>query len=339
MIRFFRTLLPLICTMFLVACSSSNQSSSKANDPKLANLAIPDSIDYRNIVFRGKMIIGGETNSFIPCGTNDQYTLTLSPQLKETLADQTHYPYQELYGELIGYLDVPSRSGFNADYRAQLVVKQINFVADDAVLSCSQPPHPTQALGHSPKWLVSIENQEMVFVPGQYNVAITRKEQFKQQVRYYGLESSVILSPSLCQLQEDGHLYGWVASAKSNSIRYKGCARVSSFDALDGWEGEYQAQSLNNQALNIKLTLGNTHEAITRYFDNRTQSEIVERGYWQILNATQIEVVMTQNQGQYLVSRRIFDRIDGGIKTDQEKIGQQLYPIGNGGMQLFKVEP
>lgn len=336
MTQFFRILVALGCST-LVACSGSE--SYKSATSTNANLSLPDSVIHRNIVFRGKLITGNEGSSLIPCGTREQYTLALSPQMEKTLAQQTQYPYQELYGELIGYLEAPSQTGFNADYQAQLVVKQINFVADDAIRSCSEEPHPTQALGIDPKWLVAITNQEIQFYPEQLNAPITQQQHNNQKIYYSSEHGSLTLTPELCQLQQDSHLYGWIASAKSDQGRYKGCARVSSFNDLGQWQGEYEAQSKTNTALEIKLILNNSHGAMTRYLDNNNQSEVVERGFWQILNPTQIEVVMTQNQGQFLISKRIFTRTNSGIKTEQEQIGQQLYPIQDGGMHLFKVEP
>jgi putative lipoprotein len=292
---------------------------------------------YRNIVIRGKLIVGSEVSTLIPCGTRDQYTLTLTPTVKQALVNKTQYPYQELYGELIGYLNTPSQTGFNADYRAQMIVKQINFVSDDAILGCSERPHPTQALGIDPKWLVAIENQKMQFYPQQQPSSLIEQQVEEKQVLYRSDNGKLTLTPSLCQLQQDGPLYGWMASAHSDSGRYKGCARVSSFDDLGQWIGEYQAQSLTHNMLTITLTLDETHGAKTQYLDSN-QNEVIERGFWQVLNSQQIEVVMTQNQGQYLISRRIFTRVDNSLKADQERIGQQLYPINNGGLQLFKVE-
>lgn len=339
MIRFYRAIFSLLSTA-LVACSSSVTTPSPVTAPSYApaTLSNPSSVVYRNIVFRGKLIVGGEMATFIPCGTRDQYTLTLTPTLNQALVNRMTYPYQELYGELIGYLDTPSQTGFNADYQAQMIVTQINFISNDAILGCSERPHPTQALGIEPQWLISIENQEMHFSASEQTATITQQHSDNQQVRYQSDKGKLILTPSLCQLQQEGALYGWMASAQNDSGRHKGCARVSSFDDLDHWKGQYQAQSLTDNKLTVTLTLDEAHKATTHYIDKH-QNKVTEKGFWQILNSDQIEVVMTQNQGQYLISKRIFTRVDNALTTKQEQIGHQVYPISGGGLSLFKVEP
>jgi putative lipoprotein len=330
----------MLISTALVACSTGSVTTNTPSSTPLttpATLTDTNSVVYRNIVFRGKVIIGGDMGTFIPCGTRDQYTLTLTPAIHQALANRMQYPYQELYGELIGYLDTPSQTGFNADYQAQMIVKQLNFISNDAVLGCSERPHPTQALGIAPQWLITIENQEMRFLPQQQSAGISQQKANNQEVRYQSDKGKVVLTPSLCQLQQEGQLYGWMASAQTDSGRHKGCARVSSFDDLDHWKGKYQAQSLTNNKLTITLTLDAAHKATTHYIDNQ-QNEVLERGFWQILNSHQIEVVMTQNQGQYLISKRIFTRVNDQLTTKQEQIGHQVYPINDGGLSLFKVD-
>jgi putative lipoprotein len=86
------------------------------------------------------------------------------------------------------------------------------------------------------------------------------------------------------------------------------------------------------------MTLLPDHTAITRYEypDNSPATE--ERGFWQQLNNKQVQVIMTRHQQQYLVSQRIFTLDGNKLIAKQEKVGDIVYPIANGGLVLFKGE-
>lgn len=62
----------------------------------------------------------------------------------------------------------------------------------------------------------------------------------------------------------------------------------------------------------------------------------MEQGYWQQLNPNQIQVVMTRHQQQYLLSERIFTREGYQLTATQEKVGQSVYNIADGGLVLFR---
>lgn len=233
--------LTLMVTSALLGCSSTTIQPDK-----------PAPITHQPATIQGRIVIGAETSSLTPCATQAQYLLVLSREQQQQFAAQIRHPYQELYVELSGELQVPSQTGFNADYRARILVQQINQIGQDAI---------------------------------------------------------------------------------------QGCATATSSDPQRHWAASYQAQSQQANGLQIELTLQANHLATTeyRYPDNRTP--IIEQGFWQQLNPQQIEVVITHYQQQYLVTRRIFTLSGNTLHTDQEQIGQKLYPIRDGGITLFRVEP
>ncbi|MEI8632243.1 hypothetical protein P4S72_09795 [Vibrio sp. PP-XX7] len=98
-----------------------------------------------NIILRGRIVLGTKTSSFTPCGSQHQYLLILPPALQQKTASLAKTPYQEIYGEVIGYLTIPSQTGFNADFQARLMATQLNYVASDPLKSCSLVSLNTQA--------------------------------------------------------------------------------------------------------------------------------------------------------------------------------------------------
>ncbi len=245
----------LISITALTGCSGGGRPVNKDNvnrtDYPLASLDRPDSIVHQDSRIRGRLVVNTNSGTLAPCAGQEQYLLVLNDKQRQALAKQAHHPYQELYAELGGYLEAPSQTGYNADYRARMVVNRIIQVGDDAV---------------------------------------------------------------------------------------RGCALSESPETDDRWVADYQAQSQTDNGLQISLSLAPNHSAVTRYtYPDKPNDVIVESGFWQALNAQQIEVVMTQYQQQYLITKRIFTRSGNTLTANLEKIGQKVYPIHNGGLTLYKV--
>jgi putative lipoprotein len=336
----------LISLATLSGCTSPQMTESNPlSDTQdatttLAKLDQPETIVHRDILLRGKLIIGSESSTLIPCGGLDQYTLILTPTQYQSLSQQTRHPYQEIYAELAGHLDTPSQTGFNADYRARMQVTTINFVAKDAVRGCSEPEHPTQAFGLSPQWLVAIQKNSLK-IQQPKNISSPIKQQIQQRTTqiYRSNMGNLELNANLCRLQDGGQLYGWMAAFKTKNARYRGCARLSNKPFDQSWIATYQAQSANDNGLQIRLELLPNHRATTQYSYLNAPGTIQETGFWQALNEQQVEVVMTQHQQQYLISKRIFTKQGNTLRADKEKIGQKIYTISDGGLVLFKVAP
>lgn len=243
--------LAVIFSLSLAGCTlQSTPSPNLSTQP--ATLENPATISRQPATIQGRLVVGNDASSLTPCASHAQFLLVLNREQQLLLANQIHYPYQELYAEIIGELQVPSQTGFNADYRARMLVTQIKSLGQDAI---------------------------------------------------------------------------------------HGCATATESDTTSRWAASYQAQSQQENGLRIKLDLQANHLATTEYHYPDNLNPIIEQGFWQQLNPQQVEVVITRYQQQYLVTRRIFTRTGKTLHTDQEKIGQKLYPIRDGGITLFRVSP
>jgi hypothetical protein len=104
------------------------------------------------------------------------------------------------------------------------------------------------------------------------------------------------------------------------------------------WLGSYQAKSKTNSNFQVSLELFADHSAVTTYQYNDGQPNSIERGFWQRLNHSQIQVIMTNHQNQPLVSERLFSRTGTTLTATQEKVGSMVYEMAQGGLVLFKED-
>ena len=104
------------------------------------------------------------------------------------------------------------------------------------------------------------------------------------------------------------------------------------------WLGLYQARSKTNTNFQVSLELFADHSAVTTYQYSDGQPNSIERGFWQRLNHSQIQVMMTHHQNQPLVSERLFSRTGTTLKATHEKVGNMVYEMAQGGLILFKVD-
>ncbi|SJN56289.1 hypothetical protein VR7878_01699 [Vibrio ruber DSM 16370] len=324
--------------LLLQACSSSMNSSPDGH----VALGQSAQVEIPRILFRGQIVIGPQTSSFTPCNSNQQFLLTLSAQQYQTLSQQVASPYQSIYGEVIGVLTAPSQTGYNADFRARLIAKQINYISQDAVKGCSQPLQNTAAQGENPHWRVHMASPDTLDVtfgksaPQQWPVKLVNHTE--EQRVYTAPQGTLKLSPSLCQVNHQA-LYGWMATFNTQKGRYRGCARLGNQDPSTSWVATYHATSTRQDNFSVTLRLKADHTAETLYRYQNDPVPIVETGFWQVLNADQIQVVMTQHQQQYLLSQRIFTRQGNRLHAPKEQVGQQIYDISEGGLTLFWSQP
>ncbi|SHO55535.1 hypothetical protein [Vibrio quintilis] len=332
-----RALILLLTMAFLQACSlpvSSPQPPAKkqAALENLANIKTPD------ILFRGRITLGPQSSSFTPCGSRQQYLLKLTPAMQHTLMTLVKAPYQEIYGEVFGHLAIPSLTGYNADFQAMLVTKQLNYAAPDPLKSCSQAYQPTQASGIQPVWSVMLSGQKVIAtLPGRKNQQWTLQQIQTHPDRrlYLTSHGQLSLTPDTCKPDKETIL-GWMATLTHNKQRRYGCARLSNIDASRSWAATYFASSTKNNNFSVTLHLYPDHSAKTLYTYTNDPTPLVETGFWQALNDDQVQVVMTQHQQQYLLSQRIFTRDGDRLHTQKEQVGAQIYQINNGGLILYK---
>ncbi|CAM3925993.1 hypothetical protein VA7868_02641 [Vibrio aerogenes CECT 7868] len=331
-----RLLIILLTMHLLQACSlpvSSPQPGKR--DVSLENLA---NIKTPDILFRGRITIGPKSSSFSPCGSRQQYLLHLTPAMQRTLMTMAKTPYQEIYGEVFGHLAIPSLTGYNADFQAMLVTKQLNYATPDSLKSCSQAYQPTQASGIKPVWSVMLSGQKVIAtLPGQTNQQWHLQQIQTQADRrlYLTSQGQLSLTPETCR-PDKSQVYGWTATLTHNKQRRYGCARLSNIDASRSWVGTYFASSTKSNNFSVTLHLYPDHSARTLYTYTNDPAPLIETGFWQALNDHQVQVVMTQHQQQYLLSQRIFSRDGDKLHTQKEQVGAQIYQINNGGLTLYR---
>ena len=140
----------LATLLVLQACSMQPQQSD-ADTPTTppASLDKPETILPQTFMLRGEVVIGHESQYITPCGSDKQYWLQLSPQQVQRAIALTNQPYQTMYGEVIGHLNPPGVDGFSADFDANFVVEQVNFLTTENPQRCKQTSKPTRVFGLS----------------------------------------------------------------------------------------------------------------------------------------------------------------------------------------------
>lgn len=325
----------------LLALQACSTTSTQVGEPMTkASLDQPDTIVPQTFILRGQAVIGSEARTLTPCGSNQQYWLELSPeQLKQAKA-LSHSPYQPLYAEVVGQLRLPTRTGPDADFTARFQVDHLNLVSAENPQRCDQSPRPTRAFGTEPFWSASFEGQQLVVrTPGGADQPVAiESRRIESDTRQYRLQGGELtLERAACSDGMSDSVYAWRSTLELNDKTYQGCATLANADGSQHWIGQYQAQSTQTSNFSITLELNTDHSATTRYDYHNGDPSIVETGYWQPLNPEQVQVMMTRHQRQYLLSERIFTRTGDTLSANKEKVGTLVYPIANGGLQLYRA--
>ncbi len=323
----------------LTACGSSPQKAPEKSAEVAPELIKPSVAP--TFVLRGEIVVGHEVRSFKPCGSNHQLWLDMPPELQKETMRLTRTPYQPLYGEVIGHLEVPSRGGFDADFAARFVVDSVNQVSAENPNRCDQDYRSTRAFGNEPFWSMSFDKgglsyQRMGEEAKRFEI---QKNSITPNQRTYTFdEGTLLLTKGQCNDTMSDSIYGWQSTLTIDEKELKGCATLSNFDATSNWSGTYQASSTQSSGFSITLTLDADHTAITRYDYPNNEPSIIEKGYWQQLTPDEVSVVMTRHQSQYLVSERRFTRQGYQLSATEEIVSGKRYPIANGGLTLFKSQ-
>ena len=310
-----------------------------------ATLDEPLSIQPQTFIMRGQVVVGHESRTLTPCGSHQQYWLDLTPELALEAQGLATRPYQALYGELIGHLTVPSQTGYNADFMARFVVNQANILTAENPDRCDHPLRSTRVFGNEPFWSATFDKDQLKYtkMSEQPQILDIESSRTTPSSRDYQLEGKAAqgklnLTKESCSAGLSDSIYGWHAKLNLYDSNYNGCATVSNQDPTLDWSGLYSASSTQNTGFSINLELNDDHSAITTYSYRNGDPSIVEQGFWQQLNQTQVQVVMTRHQQQYLISERIFTLDNGKLVAEKEKVGNVVYPIANDGLVLFEAK-
>lgn len=328
--------------MLLQACSNSSPVSLASSTSTIipATLDKPETIQPQSFLLRGEIVVGPQVQRFTPCGSTQQYWLNLSPQqLEDTLA-LSRSPYQPLYAEVVGTLLPPSQTGFNGDYVARIAVDSLNQLSGES-RGCELPISSTRAFGQEPSWSMRVLEGGVQFQPlggEKQQFPLTRSQLSPTQHHYQFKDGELVLKQQPCRDAMSNSRYQWTSKLSLQGGQYQGCASLANSDPTLEWSGVYFASSTQQTGFSVNLTLEQDHTAQTRYEYANGEPAVVEQGYWQQLNPNQIQVVMTRHQQQYLVSERIFTRDGYQLTTTQEKVGQSVYPIADGGLVLFRSQ-
>ncbi|CAE6886146.1 hypothetical protein ACOMICROBIO_GDFFDHBD_00559 [Vibrio sp. B1REV9] len=329
-----------LATLLVLQACSMQPSPSGEDTPTTppASLDKPETILPQTFMLRGEVVIGHESQYITPCGSDKQYWLQLSPQQIQRAVGLTSEPYQIMYGEIIGHLTQPGVDGFSADFDANVVVEQVNFLTTENTSRCKETSKPTRVFGNEPSWHAHFEGDSFVLKQiGQPTETLNvDSSQLQPRQRTYQLNDGELrMTENLCSDTTSNSLYGWKATLKHNGKSYQGCGMTANIDSTLDWADTYVATSTQSQGFEVQMTLNTDHSAITQYRYADGQPSLIERGYWQQLSPSQIQVVMTHHQQQRLITERLFTRDGDTLKATQEKVGSMVYPIAGGGLVLY----
>ncbi|OEF26101.1 hypothetical protein [Vibrio rumoiensis] len=100
--------------------------------------------------------------------------------------------------------------------------------------------------------------------------------------------------------------------------------------------GTYQSKVIAGLTTTLKLNAD--HTATTVYDYQNGDESLVETGFWQQANEQQINVLMTQHDGQTINALRMFT-IDGfQLTAEKEIVNGMEYQLGNNGLILQKMK-
>lgn len=347
--KFFR----LVCLVFTVsllqACSFFFGSSSDSTETGGIDSSTPIlPVAYTSaptFIMRGEMVLGLQTQSFTPCGSNKQYWVELTKEDYKQASGVAKQPSQQMYAELIGYIQAPSEVGLDADFIGKFVVTKINMLTTENIQRCDNSFRPTVAFGNEPYWDISFSRGEFHYTSTQQSspesFPVIQTDLSADKRTYISEEAVLTLEDKLCDDTMSDSLYGWTAQLSAENIiadknKVKGCATLANIDSTQDWVGSYLAASTTNLGFSISVELEPDHTATTTYIYGNDEPNTREIGFWQQQSESQVQVVMTRYQGQRLISERVFTLEGDQISTQKERVNGQEYPIANGGLVLFK---
>lgn len=333
------SLLTFTALLFLSGCSQQSAIDTSTDDFDNSQSAS----GAHTFILRGTVVIGRESQSIQPCGSDQQYWINLTSEQWKAGTDIQSTPYQSMYGELIGHFEAPPKGGFANDYPARFVVSHINKLVAGEGARCQQPAQPTTASGNEPFWNVQVNKgifsvSEMGKKAQQQ--AITDQELSIEQRTYQSDDISLVMDSAICKDTMVDTVYGWASDVTINDKNYQGCASISPKDTTLNWVNTYKGTSTaGNSGLTIGLTLRPDHSAITTYDYQNGEPQLVETGVWQAINENQVHVLMSRHQRQYMIAERTFTRKGNTINAEKETVNGVVFPIQSGLTLFSPVQP
>jgi hypothetical protein len=97
-------------------------------------------------VFHGRYYFGHEARSFLPCGSGKAYWVSADEDISRVLRDRAEQlrerlgkPYQPLFIEAVGEIDVRTRrEGFARDYDGLFRLRKLLRVSETVPLECAR---------------------------------------------------------------------------------------------------------------------------------------------------------------------------------------------------------
>ncbi len=336
--RFIMLLAPAIGLTGCVSSSSENAVNTDQSAPLLSlteqTTALPQSF-----IMRGTLVFGSDTRTFIPCGSNQQYWVNFPETYHKTITALSGTSYQPMYAELIGVLVPSNPVGMDRDYLAQLNVTTLNQIsAQNSDQLCDHPVTGTVAMGSSPSWKLHFGSDNITYQEKgkQQKLTLSTTNMSPDRREYRFNQGQMNLTREECLDEKSKTLFGWKAEYTQDSTQRSGCAALSDYQATLGWAGMYQASSTVHSGFSVTLNLNKDHSASTEYSYQDGSPSRMESGYWQQLNSRQIQVMMTQFQGQRLLAERIYTKDGNSITAPKEKINNMVYGISGNGLTLYK---
>ncbi|MDV7106063.1 hypothetical protein R3X26_16805 [Vibrio sp. TH_r3] len=324
------------------ACSSSPQQIEQiTGSSNLVQLSEVETPLAPTFIMRGTAILGHETQSFVACGSNQQYWLEVDPNLLNQATNLTSDPYQPIYAEFIGHLEKTSIAGFDSDFAARFIVSGINVLTVENVERCDQPYRSTKAFGNEPFWSIEFSDEKTRYQQlgvDERGLSLSSTRLNPTERTYHFDQGQLTITKELCTDSMSDSLYGWTSSLENNDTTKNGCATLANQDATLKWANTYVATSTYTSGFDVELQLNPDHTATTTY-SYATGLPTTESGFWQELNTDQVQVVMTHHQGQRLVAERLFTLKGNQLIAEYEKVTGKVYPIANGGLVLYKNTP
>jgi len=321
----FHILILFSAGLLLLGCSTPRPSTISTIGKPTATL------------FKGTMVLGNQTQLFSPCNSRAQFQMELSPSLYNQMIQMTHHSYDALYAEIIGYLKIPSQTGYNADYQAKLHVLRINIIKPSGPQQC-QSRQGTFAIDKYGHWETDVSPTKLQFHQNNQHhqmFNISKKNITATSRTYISDRASLVMEAIPCKTISGKELYGWTSRLKKGSTTFSGCGKISNYDENALWYGRYSAQSTQLN-FTTSLELNPDHTARTLYDYQDGHPPIVETGFWQPIDQHRVQVVMTLHQQQYLVVERIYTRHHHILHTNEEYVKGKKYLIAQGGLSLFK---
>ncbi len=327
--RMKKSLLALAPLLFLAGCSQQFSAGASHSEPKNSNANEPKV--PHTFTLRGTVIIGHESQSIQPCGSDQQYWINLTPKQWKAGNDIQSTPYQAMYGELIGHFEAPPKGGFANDYPARFVVSQINTLVAGEGASCQKGIQPTKAFGNEPFWNIQVVDGSLVFSEigkSKQKQSITDQEFSVNKRHYQSDDFSLTMTKGICKDNMVESIYGWNSEVVIHDKTYQGCATLSAKDTTLNWANTYTGTSISG--LTVGLTLNADHSAITTYDYNTDEPQLVETGVWQATNNDKVHVLMSRHQRQYMISERTFSKDENKLSTKNETVNGVTFPIQSG---------